>query len=134
MARESKEMSAIKDQLGIVQAQIARLRIQEETLIDLLRKVSGEAAQPVTQRKRSPSVKPLVLDLVIKSGTTGITTREVDDAVRAANPSVATATVGSVLSRLKSDGALKFDGERYYETKFAPVLRPFDQSAVRTVN
>ena len=134
MARESKEMSAIKDQLAIVQAQIARLRIQEETLMELLRKVSGEPVIASTQRKRSPSVKPLVLDLVIRAGKNGITTREVDEAVRAANPSVATATVGSVLSRLKSDGALKFDGERYYETKFAPPPRPFDHPGARTVN
>lgn len=59
----------------------------------------------------------------------GITTREVDDAVRLANPSVAKDPVGSVLSRLKSDGALRFDGGRYYEKLKMP-----DVSQMRTVN
>jgi DNA-binding NarL/FixJ family response regulator len=128
VARESKEMSAIKDELNVVQAEIARLRIQEDTLVRLLRKVSGETAELVAtpQRKRSSNVKPLVLDIMIKAGPAGATTREVDDAVRAANPAVGTATVGSVLSRLKADGALIFDGERYYERKYAPAPRPFD--------
>lgn len=135
MARESKEMSAIKDELNIVQAEIARLRIQEETLVRLLRKVSGETAELVAtpQRKRSSNVKPLVLDIMIKAGVSGATTREVDDAVRVANPAVATATVGSVLSRLKFDGALVFDGERYYEKRHAPTSRPFD-APLRAVN
>jgi hypothetical protein len=135
MARESKEMSAIRDELAVVQAEIARLRIQEETLVRLLRKVSGEPAEALAtpQRKRSANVKPLVLDIMIKVGATGATSKEVDDAVRAANPAVATATVGSVLSRLKADGALVFDGERYFERKYAPAPRPFEPP-LRAVN
>ena len=126
MARESKEMSAIKDELSVVQGEIARLRIQEEMLLKLLRRVSGEPAEALAsnQRKRSANVKPLVIDIMVKVGADGATTKDVDDAVRAFNPSVGAATVGSVLSRLKADGALYFDGERYYEKKYAP--RPFD--------
>ena len=135
MARESKEMSAIRDELAVVQAEIARLRIQEETLVRLLRRVSGEPAEALAtpQRKRSANVKPVVIDIMIKAGVAGATSKEVDDAVRAANPSVATATVGSVLSRLKADGALVFDGERYFERKYAPNTRPFDPP-LRAVN
>lgn len=133
MAQESKEMSAIKDQLAIVRAEIARLRIKEETLIELLQKVSGEPVAHTSQRKRSPSIKPLVIDIMAKAGTSGATTKDVDDAVRAAEPSVAGATVGSVLSRLKADGALVYVGERYYEKRFAPPARPFEQP-LRAVN
>src|SRR3546814_8822515 len=48
-------------------------------------------------------------------------------------PAVAKDTVGSVLSRLKSEGALVYVGERYYEKRFAPQNRPFDPG-LRAVN
>lgn len=129
MAKERKEMSAIKEELANVREQMARLRIKEETLVDLLRKVSGEAESPPLmppqQRKRSSSVKPLVIDIMAKAGATGATSKEVDDEIRKVVPSVAAATVGSVLSRLKADGALIYEAERYYEKRFAPS-RPFE--------
>lgn len=131
MARESKEMSAIKEELAIVQAEIARLRIKESVLLDLQRKVTGEAP-PQDNKRRAVNIKPLVIDIMGKVGTAGATSKEVDDAVRATHPGVGTATVGSVLSRLKADGALVFDGERYFEKRFAPQ-RPFDPP-LRAVN
>ncbi|WP_324740284.1 hypothetical protein U8326_10865 [Tsuneonella sp. CC-YZS046] len=126
-------MSIVKAQLEAVRAQIERLRVKEETLIELLRELSGEP--PVaekTARKRAPSVKPHVLDFMREMGERGATTTEVDNAIRALNPDVAKDTVGSVLSRLKSEGALVYDGERYYEKRHAPQ-RPFD-GGLRAVN
>lgn len=49
------------------------------------------------------------------AGVNGASSAEVDEQVRARVPTVAKDTVGSVLSRLKSDGALVYVGERYYE-------------------
>lgn len=134
MAKESRQMSIIKTQLEAVRAQIERLRVKEETLMDLLRELAGEPAMQAERpaRKRAPSVKPHVLDFMREVGERGATTLEVDDAIRALNPTVAKDTVGSVLSRLKSEGALVYDGERYFEKKFAPQ-RPFD-SMLRAVN
>lgn len=132
MARESKQMSIIKTELDAVRAQIERLRVKEETLMDLLRQLSGEPIveeKPV--RRRAPSVKPLVLDFMKDAGERGATSAEVDEAIRAINPTVAKDTVGSVLSRLKADGALVYDGDRYYEKRHAP--RPFDRE-LRAVN
>ena len=54
----------------------------------------------------------------------GATSTEVDELVRQKVPSVAKDTVGSVLSRLKGDGALVHDGERYYDKRFAPKPQP----------
>lgn len=126
-------MSIIKTQLEAVRSQIERLRVKEETLMELLRELAGEPPPVERQaRKRAPSVKPHVLDFMREVGERGATTSEVDDAIRAMNPMVAKDTVGSVLSRLKSEGALVYDGERYYEKKFAPT-RPFD-GGLRAVN
>lgn len=127
MAREGKQMSIIKAQLEAVRAQIERLRVKEETLLDLLRELSGEpVATEAPVRKRAPNVKPMVLDIMHEVGERGATSAEVDELVRARNPLVAKDTVGSVLSRLKSEGAFVYDGERYYEKRFAPSPRPFD--------
>jgi len=127
MARESKQMSVVKAQLDSVRAQIERLKVKEETLLELLRELAGEPA-PVERpvRKRSPNIKPQVLAYMEQAAEKGATTSEVDETIRALNETVAKDTVGSVLSRLKSDGALVYDGERYYDKRYAPSPRPFD--------
>jgi hypothetical protein len=133
MARESKQMSIIKTQLEAVRAQIERLKVKEETLMELLRELNGEPiSEEKATRKRAPNVKPMVLDYMREVGERGATSAEVDEAVRATNPTVAKDTIGSVLSRLKSEGAFVYDGERYYEKKFAPAPRPFE-SGLRAV-
>ncbi|WP_395628277.1 hypothetical protein [Sphingorhabdus sp.] len=125
MARGKHEMSVIKQQLEAVRSQIERLQVKEETLVELLRELSGEPALVErTVRKRSPAVKPLVLDYMREVAGRGATTKEVDEAVKITIPTVAPDTVGSVLSRLKADGALQYVGERYYEKRFAPQQQP----------
>ncbi len=127
-------MSIIKSQLDAVRAQIERLHVKEETLLELLREIAGEPVnEPKPARKRAPNVKPHVLDFMREVGERGATSSEVDESVRALNPAVAKDTVGSVLSRLKADGALGYDGERYYEKRFTPSPRPFD-NGLRAVN
>ena len=122
MAKESRQMSVIKEQLAIVRADIERLRIKEETLVELLRELSGEPAPILTRpRMRSPNVKPIVLDYMREVAQRGASTAEVDEHVKTRIPTVAKETVGSVLSRLKADGALTYVGERYYEKKFSPA-------------
>lgn len=123
-AKEQKDM--IEAKLAAIRGQIATLQAQERVLSELLAEMKGEAVTKV--RKRSPSIKPLVIDIMGDVGAAGATSKEVDEAVRLRVPSVANDTVGSVLSRLKSDGALVYDGERYYEKRFAPPARPFDGS------
>lgn len=119
MTTAREQMKMIEGELARIRSEIEKLRAQEEVLMKLQAQCGGEPA-PSAPRKRSPNIKPLVLDLMSKAGFAGATTAEVDFAVRQRVPSVAKDTVGSVLSRLKSDGALTYDGERYYEKRFAP--------------
>lgn len=130
MANAREQQTMIEAKLAAIREQIATLRAQEKVLADLLAEMKGEKA--TVERKRSPNIKPLVLDIMSAAGVTGATSREVDEAVRERVPTVANDTVGSVLSRLKSAGALVFDGERYYEKRFSPE-RPFD-GGLRAVN
>jgi len=108
----------IEAKLKAIRDEIATLKAQEKVLMDLLAEMSGKPIKAA--RTRSPSIKPLVLDIMAQAAEAGATTKEVDEAVRANVPTVAADTVGSVLSRLKSDGALVYVGERYYEKRFRP--------------
>ena len=128
MASVRENMKLIQGELQRVRDEIATLRVKEALLEDLLSKLSGEPA-PKRVKTRSPNVKPLVLDIMHEAGVSGATSAEVDQLVREKVPTVAKDTVGSVLSRLKSDGALVHDGERYYEKQFAPEPKgPFNPS------
>lgn len=117
MATSREQIKMIDAELQSIREQIARLKAQEEVLLKLQRGMTGVEE---TKRKRAPSVKPLVLDIMSKLGAAGGTSQAVDTFVRMENPQVAKDTVGSVLSRLKADGALVYDGERYYEKRHAP--------------
>ena len=133
MANARDQMKMIEGELERIRSEIARLRAQEEVLVALQKKMSGEVAAPAA-RKRSGAVKPLVIDIMREAGFTGATTAEVDEMVRRSVPTVAKDTVGSVLSRLKSDGALIYDGERYYEKRFAPKPSSPFEGALRAVS
>jgi hypothetical protein len=134
MATRNEQMSIVKQKLEAVRQQIADLRIMERAYLDLLSEFGApQETIAAPARKRSPHVKPLVLDIMSRAGTEGATSAHVDQMVRTVVPTVAADTVGSVLSRLKSDGALVYDGERYYEKKFAPQPRPFDGANLRAV-
>lgn len=128
-------MKTVEAELERVRSEIDRLKIEESVLLKLLGKMRGDHVPYKQGRSRSPNVKPMVLDIMRDAGPDGATTPEVDALVRAKIPTVAKDTVGSVLSRLKSDGALVFDGERYYEKRFAPNASsgPFD-GGVRVMN
>lgn len=129
MATAKEQQAMIEAKLQAIRDQIAALRIQEKVLVDLLADLNP-TAKP--QRQRSPSIKPLVLSYMASVGEAGATSKEVDEAIRERVPTVGNDTVGSVLSRLKADGALVYEGDRYFEKRFAPVQRPFD-STLRAV-
>jgi hypothetical protein len=134
MASAREQMKIIDGELERVRAEIERLRAEEAVLMGLRSKMSGDP-EPKRSKTRSPNVKPVVLDVMHNAGPTGATSAEVDQLVREKVPTVAKDTVGSVLSRLKSDGALVYDGERYYEKQFAPGPKngPLNAGGLRAV-
>ena len=124
MANAREQMKTLEAELDRVRDQIQRLKIEEALLVKLISQMTNGDLPAKGKRQRSPSVKPVVLDIMNEAGSAGATTADVDEKVRMKVPTVAKDTVGSILSRLKSDGALVYDGERYYEKRFAPKERP----------
>lgn len=124
MATWKEQQMKMQEKLQAIRRQIDELRIQERLLVELL----GETVpkQELKTRQRSPGIKPLVLDYMTTAAEKGATSKEVDDAIRSKVPMVGSETVGSVLSRLKGDGALTYDGERYFVKGQTAARRPFD--------
>lgn len=135
MTTARDQMKLIQSELEEVREKIRGLLIEESVLQNLITKLSGEEPGPTQPRKRAASVKPLVLDIMREAGGEGASSAEVAAIVKHRVPDVAKDTVGSILSRLKGDGALVYIGERYYEKQFAPKdpPNPFD-SHLRAVS
>jgi hypothetical protein len=120
MATARDTMKMIQDELDRVRLEIEKLKIEEATLSRLLKNMGAtDKSAPVT-RKRSASVKPLVLDIMRQAGLVGASSVEVDQRVRLSLPDVGKDTPAAILSRLKSEGALVYRNDRYFEKQFAP--------------
>jgi len=123
--RANKQMKEINEELARIEDQIRRLQIERDVLVRVRAKALGEEPEPKqTVRTRAPAIKPLILDLMAQAGTAGATGSMIAEQVRDRVPAVAKDTPGSLLSRLKADGALVHDGERYYDKRFAPNTTP----------
>ena len=97
----------------------AKARLEE--VEGLIRRSKGEAAvsEPEPSKPRRGGLKETVLDLYEEAGEAGLTTNGCVMAARAKGIKVQPPSVSSTLSRLKADGVLMYDGERYRLKKFA---------------
>jgi hypothetical protein len=133
MATLKEKQAMMKEKLEAIRHEIAMLQAKEALLMELLNEEPKRKPARQPARQRSPAIKPLVIDYMASVGEAGATSKEVDEHIRTMVPSVAQDTVGSVLSRLKADGALVYEGERYYEKRFAPQNDPLG-FGLRAVN
>jgi hypothetical protein len=131
----ANEGKPIDEEIARLDAQIARLEGMLEELLQAKALIQGQGEPAAEPRKRSRNIKPLIIDTMIAAAYDGATSADVSAIVREKVPSVAKYTVRCTLSRLKADGALAFDGERYFESRFAPKSerRSFEPKLVRVV-
>ena len=135
----ANEGKPIDEGIARLDARLARLEGMLEQLLQTMALIQGQAqpaSEPVPEpRKRSQNIKSLIIDTMIAAGCDGATSANVSATVRKKVPSVVKYTVSCTLSRLKADGALAFDGARYYELRFAPKTerRSFEPKLVRVV-
>ena len=100
----------------------ARARLDElETLIRLLSGDGPAPSEPAAPRKpRRGDIKETVLSLYEEAGEAGLSSAEcVANAKAKHGLDFQAGSVSSLLSRLKSDGVLMYDGERYRLKRFA---------------
>lgn len=112
---QMQKLMELRDRLGvtITQHQRAIEALQNQLLgVDAAMKALGaEGAMPPTPRR---NVKRAVLDVVQEAGKAGVTASEVISRAAAKGRALNPGSVASLLSRMKQDGVLTFDGERYY--------------------
>ena len=133
MSMAGKKMKRLDEEIARLDAEILRLQAERAGLVRAKTILSaGDELITPARRKRSANIKPLILDFMRNVGPTGATSGEVSAFVSDQVPTVAKDTVGSILSRLKADNALAYNGERYFETRFAPKpeQRPFEPKVV----
>ena len=129
-------MKTIEEELRKIRVEIDRLEIEEATLLRVLKAIGdGPNNSDMRPKKRATNVKPLVLEIMKGAGPKGATSFEVAAKVAERRPTVTRDSVSSILSRLKGDKALSYDGERYYDARYAPKDDPAPfRDGLRAVN
>src|SRR5271157_116244 len=101
MSANGKKMKPIDDEIARIDAEIARLQGRREGLLQAKALMLGHGQreqelvpQKGELRKRSPNIKPLILDIMTAAASEGATSAEVSVRVKDAVPTVAKATVG----------------------------------------
>lgn len=108
-------MKALNDRLEIILREIDKLKAQESVLRDLIREVNGEPkAKPRAPRS---NVKQTILELLERAGDAGLNATSAVETAARDGISLERGTVSSLLSRLKNEGVVVYDGSVY---KLAP--------------
>jgi len=85
--------------------------------------------RPIGTGKRT-ATKAIVLDLLRDVGTTGLNAQVAVDLANKRGVTLDRASVSSLLSRLKADGIVAFDGDKYRLNEFAPNRSPDDATVI----
>ena len=104
-------MKVLSERLDLVRREIDKLKAQESLLLDMIREASGEPK--IKFRAPRPNVKQAVLDLLDNAGDAGINAASAVETAARAGTSLERGTVSSLLSRLKNEGVVTYDGSVY---------------------
>lgn len=97
--QRERDLEALRNKLKGIDAAIAA--------------VGGEAAKDPRRRNRR-NVKKTAMDLIVDAGSAGVTANEIVERAAVAGRQLDRGSVSSLLSRLKREGVLVFNGERYF--------------------
>lgn len=125
-------MKALNERLDHVLREIDKLRAQEALLRDMIREASGQPK--FKPRAMRSNVKQAVLELLEQVGDKGLNAATAVEAAGQAGISLERGTVSSLLSRLKNDGTVVYDGNVYRLKKHSsdgtPNVHPLRTSGV----
>jgi CRP-like cAMP-binding protein len=105
------------------QDMVDMFRYKLETIEQAISAVSGtpivKLKDTATPRRRR-NIKRFVMDFIVKQGDTGVIAQEIVAAGISAGLDIQQASVSSLLSRLKAENTLRYDGDRYYPKNVSP--------------
>lgn len=86
--------------------------------------IDGEGDAPKQRQSGARSTKRTVLDLLQEVGTSGLNATTAVEIAHRRGVTLDRGSVSSLLSRLKKDGVLTYDGDRYRLTRFSGNVKP----------
>lgn len=120
MARKSEQMKAIQDlrdrhagEVADLERRLAEARIRLQTLDQAVAAAGGTPIPQTPAGKRQSNVKNTVMGIINEAAEAGVTAVSVVEAAAAKGKALDRNSVSSLLSRLKREKTLTFDGERY---------------------
>lgn len=124
MTKRQANVKHLQERRDQLRAEIAALNARLDEVETLIRLMSGEAAketpEPLQRKARRGDLKEIVLSLYDEASEAGLSAAEcVTAAQEKRGVALQPASVSSLLSRLKADGVLMYDGERYRLKRFA---------------
>jgi len=126
-------MKMLEERRRQLDAEINQLMVRRAEIDLMIARGTGQAESPTNEPpKRRRNVKKTVMELVSLAGTDGVTAVEVVDRAKALGRDLDRGSVSSLLSKFKAQGALTFDGERYYPAPQGPA--PQDPRPLRVVS
>ncbi|MEM8978949.1 MAG: hypothetical protein AAGD04_05660 [Pseudomonadota bacterium] len=120
-------ISDMKTRLDSIRREIEKLQAQEALLLDMM----GEAPKTI-KRASKGSVKSTVLKLLQEVERSGLNATTAVEIAKSQNIVLERGSVSSLLSRLKTDGVVVYDGSMYRLKQFADVRPPSAVTPIRT--
>lgn len=123
MSTRVANLRVLEDRRVQLRAELGTVKARLDEVENLLRIMGGEGTpEPLiatSGRTRRGDLNNIVLSLCEQSGEAGLSSAECVERAGKAGTTLKPASVSSLLSRLKADGVLMFDGERYRLRRFA---------------
>lgn len=119
-----QQMKAIQEAIARLEAErdayLVRVEGRLEGLREALRlQAGGPTHVTASGRARRGALKDMVLQIAEEAGKAGITPEECVETAKRKGVTLKIGSVSSLLSRLKQDDVMFFDGERYRLKQFA---------------
>lgn len=125
-----ERLDSIRRDLDLALREVEKIRAQEALILDMQREARGEPK--VKLRAPRSNVKQTVLALLDAAGADGVNAATAVERAAKDGMALERGTVSSLLSRLKSEGAVWYDGSVYRLMKFkadtGPNVHPFRTS------
>ena len=119
MASRRRQVSALDEIIGRKKEDLKKLQIEIAALEEARRHTLGVADQASSKKRAARSdVKTFVLGLLEEVGRGGLVAATAVELAAKRNVHLERGTVSSLLSRLKGDGAVRYDGTVYRLAKF----------------
>lgn len=126
---KAPKMKDMRERLDIIRREIEKLQAQESLLLDML---GEEPTKTVVKRAPKGSVKIRVLELLESQGRSGLNAAKAVELSEGNGDALDRGSVSSLLSRLKQDDVVVYDGSNYRLKKYTGM--PSAITPLRTSN